>query len=188
MRVEVQADVSMFACYHIRCKKSQNQSHAIVIKCPNRDTIHRSFAEQYSFRFPESTLLVHITPSSLVATVLTVALRLVKLLVKSLSPPLNSEAKQDRAKAAEQNESTSESVERLLAGREEVRGEPVRGLADTIRNGDQSCFLAARCRDQGRLPGELQVETVVGARNQQACAEVASADVGSGDHDRDADC
>jgi len=119
--------------------------------------------------------------------VLTVTLRLIKLLVKSLGPPLNSEAKQDRAKAAKQNESTSKSVKRLLAGREEVRREPVRALADAVCNGDQSCFLAARRWDQSGLPGELQVETVVRARDQQACAEVASADVGGGDHDGDSD-
>lgn len=117
----------------------------------------------------------------------TVPLRLIKLLVKSLGPPLNSEAKQNRAKAAEQNKTTSESVKRLLASREEVRREPVRALADTVGNSDQSCFLAARCRDQGRLPGELQVEAVVGASDEQACAEVASADVGGGDHDGDSD-
>lgn len=78
---------------------------------------------------------------------LTVPLRLVKLLVESLRPPLYSEAKQNRAKAAEQNESTSKSVKRLLASREEVRREPVRALADTVGDSDQSCFLAARRRD-----------------------------------------
>ena len=75
---------------------------------------------------------------------LTVALRLIELLVKSLRPPLNSKAKQDRAKAAKQDKPTSKSVERFLASREEVRREPMGALADTVCNGDQSRFFAAR--------------------------------------------
>jgi hypothetical protein len=51
---------------------------------------------------------------------LTVSLRFIKLPVKSLSPPLDNEAKHDSAKAAEKNKSTSKSVVRLVLGREEV--------------------------------------------------------------------
>lgn len=63
----------------------------------------------------------------------------------------------------------------------------MRALTHTVCDGDQSCFLAARRRNKRRLPRELQVETVVCAGDQQACAEVASADVGRRDHDGDAD-
>lgn len=82
----------------------------------------------------------------------TVALSFVELLVEPLCPPLDGEAEDDSAQAAEENETTSESVERLILGGEEVWREPVGALADTVGNGDQSCFLAARCGNQGRLP------------------------------------
>jgi hypothetical protein len=135
--------------------------------------------------FPSLLSLVHITPSPLVATVLTVSLRLIELLVKPLSPPLDNKAKHNRAKAAEKNESASESVVRLVLGREEIGREPMRALADAVCDGDQSCFLAAGSWHQSRLPRELQVETVVGAADQEASAEVAGADVRGGDHDCD---
>lgn len=122
--------------------------------------------------------LIDIAPAPLNATVLTVTLRLIKLLVKPLRPPLDTKAEENSAKAAEENKSTTKSVVRFLAGGEEVRREPVRALADAIGNGNQSCFLAARSRHQSRLPRQLQVETVVGAADQQAGTEVASADVG----------
>ena len=118
---------------------------------------------------------------------LAISLRLIKLLVKPLRPPLHTKAKQNGAKTSKKNKSTSKSVERLLASREEIRREPVRALTNTVRNRNQSRFLAARGRDQSRLPGELQVQTVVGSGDQQACAEVAGADVGRGDHDGDSD-
>ena len=133
-----------------------------------------------SSHFPD---LVHVAPASLDAAVLTVALCFVELLVEPLGPPLNGKAEDDGAQAAEENETTPESVEGLVLGGEEVWREPVRALANTVGDRDQSCLLAARCRNQGRLPRELQVETVVGAADQETGAEVASADVRGGDHD-----
>ena len=73
-----------------------------------------------------------------------------------------------------------------MLGREEVRREPVRALTHAVGDGDESCFLAAWRGDQSRLPRELQVETVVGAADQQARSEVSSGDVRGRDHDRDA--
>lgn len=63
----------------------------------------------------------------------------------------------------------------------------MRALTNTIRNRDQRRFLAARRRHQRRLPGQLQVEAVVGAGDEKAGAEVARADVGGRDHDGDSD-
>lgn len=119
---------------------------------------------------------------------LAVSFRLIKLLVQPLGPPLNTPTEKCRAKAAEQDETASESVERLMLGREEVGREPVGALAHTIRNRDEGCLLTTWSRNQRRLPRELQVQTVVGTADQQACTEVASADVRSRDQDGRADC
>ena len=97
---------------------------------------------------------------------LTVALRLIKRLVQPLRPPLHQPTEKHRAQATEENQTSSESVERLMLGGEEVRREPVRALTHTVCDGDQSCFLAARRRNKRRLPRELQVETVVRAADQ----------------------
>lgn len=156
----------------------------------NLGGVHQVVRSAFTFETVSSGTpsLVHEAPSSLVATVLAIALCLIELLVESLCPPLDTEAEKDSAQASEQDESTSESVEGLLAGREEVGREPVRALADTVCNGDQSCFLAARRGDQGCLPGKLQVETVVSTCDKKACSEVASTDVGCRDQDGGADC
>lgn len=132
-------------------------------------------------------LSVHIAPSSLHTTVLTVTLRLVERLVQPLRPPLHQPTEKYRAQAAEKDQTSSESVVRLMLGREEVWREPVRALAHAVRDGDESCLLAAWRGDQSRLPRELQVETVVGAADQQARSEVPGGDARGRDHDRDAD-
>lgn len=140
------------------------------------------------FPFPNNHhRLVREPPPSLIPTVLTVPLRLIKLPIKPLCPPLHSKAQQNRTKTSKKNKPTPKPIKRLLARREEIRREPVRALTNTIRNRNQRRFLAARRRHQRRLPGQLQVEAVVGAGDEKAGAEVARADVGRGDHDGDSD-
>ena len=102
--------------------------------------------------FKTTHCLVHVAPASLNATVLTVTLRLVERLVQPLRPPLHRPAEKHRAQAAEKNQTSSESVVWLMLGREEVRREPVRALAHAVRDGDESCFFAARRRNQCCLP------------------------------------
>lgn len=131
--------------------------------------------------------LVDISPSSLNTAVRAVALRLIELLVESLRPPLDGPAQQHRTQAAEQDQASSKAVEGLLRRGKEVRREPVRALTDAVGNGDECSFLASRCRHQRRLPGQLQIEPVVRAADEEHCAKVARADVRGADHDRDAD-
>ena len=132
--------------------------------------------------------LVHISPATLDTAVLTVALCLVELLVQSLGPPLDGPCEKSSAQAAEQNQTTTQSVERLLASRKEVRRVPVGALTDTVGNSNQRRFLAARGRHKSGFPGQLQVETVVGARNKQNGTKVAGSDIFGGNHDRDSYC
>lgn len=54
-------------------------------------------------------------------------------------------------------------------------------LAETVGNRDQCSLLTPRCRDYGCLPGELQVQAVVRARDEQEEAKVSGTDVGRRD-------
>jgi hypothetical protein len=132
--------------------------------------------------------LVHISPAALDTAVLTVALCLIELLVQSLSPPLDGPCEESSAQAAEQNQTTTQSVERLLASGEEVRRVPMRALTDTVGNGNKRCFLAAGSRYKSGLPGQLQVETVVCSGNKQNGTKVAGADIFGRNHDRNSYC
>ena len=60
-------------------------------------------------------------------------------------------------------------------------------LADTVGNSNQCGFLASRSRHHCSLPGELQVETTVCARDEQEEAEVARAGIHCRDEYRAAD-
>lgn len=96
--------------------------------------------------------LVGKPPASLHPTVLAVSFRLVQALVEPLRPPLDGPTKEDGAQTAEENQTASQTVVWLLAGREEVRREPMRALADAICNRDQRRLLTARGWDQRCLP------------------------------------
>lgn len=113
---------------------------------------------------------------------LAIPLRLIERLVQTLRPPLDTPAKQHRAKAAEKNKPSSESVERLMLGWEEIRRKPMRALTDAVGDGDQRGFLRSRRGHQSCLPGQLQVQAVVRAADEEAGAEVACADVGGRNH------
>lgn len=56
-------------------------------------------------------------------------------------------------------------------------------LANTIRNRDQGSLLAPRRGYHRRLPGQLDVEAAVGARDEEEEAEVAGANDGRADED-----
>lgn len=116
-----------------------------------------------------------------------VALRLVQLPVHPDRPPLGQARRHDDQQAPDENEAAAEAVEGLVRAGPEVRAEPVADLADAVGDGDQRGLLAAGRGDDGRLPRELQVEAVVGARDEQEEAEVARADVHGRDEQRAAD-
>ena len=67
--------------------------------------------------------------------------------------------------------------------RPEVRAKPMARLANTIRNSNQGSLLAPRGRDDGGLPGELDVKAAVGACDEEEEAEVAGTDDGCADED-----
>lgn len=127
--------------------------------------------------------LVGEPPSALVARVLRPALCLVELLVHPLAAPPSEARRDDNEEASDQDQATAETVEGLVGPGPEVGAEPVAGLADAVGDGDERGLLTARGRDDCRLPGELEVETVVGTRDQDEEGEVADADVGDGDEE-----
>lgn len=56
-------------------------------------------------------------------------------------------------------------------------------LTDAVGNSNESSFLAARSRHERCFPAELEVETRVGAADEEHEAEVASTNVeGSNEH------
>ena len=85
---------------------------------------------------------IHISPTTLHATILTVALCFVKLCIQTLCPPFDCPADSSGTSTSKQNQPTAQSIERLLSSGEEVRREPVRALADTIRDCNAGEMLA----------------------------------------------
>ena len=56
-------------------------------------------------------------------------------------------------------------------------------LTDTIGDGNESCFLAARSRHKCRFPAQLKIEARVGAADEEHEAKVACANVeGANEH------
>ena len=60
----------------------------------------------------------------------------IEFLVQMLSSPFNAQTEQNDAAASKEDETTSHSIEWLLARREEVWTEPMRALRDAIGDGD----------------------------------------------------
>lgn len=59
----------------------------------------------------------------------------------------------------------------------------MRALADTVGDSDQRGFLRTRGGNKSGLPGELQVEAVVGATDQEYHAKVTCTNVQRRDQD-----
>lgn len=102
--------------------------------------------------------LVHVAPALLDTTVLGPALSLIELLVELNSAPLDQTGTENGGNTAEENQTTAKAVEGLLAGREEVRAEPMAGLRDAVCDSNQRGLLTTGRRDKRSLPRQLQVE------------------------------
>ena len=107
--------------------------------------------------------LVHVAPALLGTTVLGPALSLIELLVELNSAPLDQTGTENGGNTAEENQTTAKAVEGLLAGREEVRAEPMASLRDAVRDGNQRGLLTTGRGDKRGLPRQLQVEARVRA-------------------------
>lgn len=105
------------------------------------------------------------------------SLGLVQLLVELDGTPLGQPGRDDDEQAADQHQAAAETVKGLVGAGPKVRAEPVAGLADAVCDGDQRGLFAAGRRHQRRLPGQLQVQAVVRARDEQEQAKVAGAHV-----------
>lgn len=102
--------------------------------------------------------LVHVAPSLLDTTVLGPALSLIELLVELNSTPLDQTGTGNGGNTAEENQTTAKAVEGLLAGREEVRAEPMAGLRNAVCDSNQCGLLTTGRRDKRGFPRQLQVE------------------------------
>lgn len=141
-------------------------------------------------RYPEVLPqdLVLVTPATLDTRVLSPALLLIELLVKLDSSPSYKESRKNSQSTSKKEETTSHSVERLLATGIEVGAEPVADLADTVGNGDKSGLLCTRGGYNCGLPRELQVETVVGTADKKDNTDVASSNVDCSNEDTATSC
>lgn len=115
------------------------------------------------------------------------ALGLIKFLVGPLAAPSREHSREHDQEAANEDQTATEAVEGLVGPGPEVGAEPMAALRDAVRNGNQSRLLRTRSRDDRGLPGELEVETVVGTRDQDEEGKVPRPDVLDGDEDRAAD-
>lgn len=139
---------------------------------------------------------VLISPSPFKARVWGPPFRCIQLLVQPLCSPLDQKRRDDSQCTTQQEQATSHTVKRFLASRIKVRAEPVADLADAVGNGNKRGLFGARRGDHSRLPGKLQVEAAVGARDEKYDANVPRRNVdcsnedtaaGGGENNRDHD-
>lgn len=125
---------------------------------------------------PPETLQL-IPPPPLTTRVFGPTLRLIQPLVQYPTPPVDERGRKDRQRAAHDDQTTRHTVHGLLAGREEVWAEPVARLAYAVRDSDQGSLLGTWRRNQGRLPGQLQIQAAISANDEQNHTKVAGSDV-----------
>jgi hypothetical protein len=115
------------------------------------------------------------------------SLGLVQLLVTADAPPPDKSSRDTDQQASDENKSTTETVEGLVGARPEVGAEPVAALADAVGDTDESRLLAPWGWHHLSLPGKLQVETVVGTRDEDEEGKIAHANVGNRNEESAAD-